>query len=470
MKRPLTLLTFTFCLGIFAANKIHIFFLPAYFLSIVILAFAWFFLNKRPAFHCLLFFLVFLAGALFLENSRILPACHIANQAYAKSGESYAVRGFIDGEPSVKKGKRSFVFATSQIQFDGSKSACCGKILVFFKGEKNLLCGDELILSGKLSRPFSGNHGSQSYRDYLYGQGIYLLMNARRAANTNLKNKGFLLKRFAFWLKAGMEEIIFRRVSGVAAGILDAMILGEKRNIPPLVNSSMVKSGTVHILVVSGFNVGIVAFIVILFLRLVRLSRKSRFYITVPCLIIYCLMTGAAPPVVRATVMSIVFLSAYMFKREPDIYNSCSLAALFILLINPRQLFNISFQLSFASVLSIVYLYPRIKSLLGVESLKIKYFRPIVDGCLVSLSAWLGTMGIIAYYFKVFSPVTVLANIFIVPLATLITLCGFSLVFISLVCPPLARFFVSASELTVALLINLNSLLIKLPGAYFYLS
>jgi len=470
MKRPLAILTLTFCLGIFAASKIHILFLPAYFLSIVILAFAWFFLNKRLVFYGTLFFLIVLAGALFFENSRALPACHIANQAYAKSGESCAVRGFIDSEPLAKRGRASFVFTASQVQFDGSESACCGKILVFFKGEKNLLYGDELILSGKLYRPFNSKYGSQSYRDYLRGQGIYLLMNARVAVSTNLENKGFPLKRLAFWLKSGMEKIIFRRVSGLAAGILDAMILGEKKNIPPLVSSSMVKSGTVHILVVSGFNVGIVAFIVILFLRLMRLSRKPRFCITIGCLIIYCLMTGAAPPVVRATVMSVVFLSAYMFKREPDIYNSCSLAALFILLIEPRQLFNISFQLSFASVLSIVYLYPRIRAILGFESLKMKYLRPIIDSCLVSFSAWLGTMGFVAYYFKVFSPVTVLANIIIVPIATLVTLCGFSLVFISLACPPLAGFFAAASESAVALLISLNSLLIKLPGAYFYLS
>ncbi len=219
----------------------------------------------------------------------------------------------------------------------------------------------------------------------------------------------------------------------------------------------------------SGFNVGIVSFIIILFLKLIRLPRKIRFAIAIPCLVIYCLMTGASTPVVRATVMAIVFMLGFLAKREPDIYNSLSVAWLFILVSNPTQLFDIGFQLSFSSVIAIVYLYPRIKSNLRIESFKIKYLRFLLEGCLVSFSAWLGTMGFIAYYFKIFSPVTVLANIFIVPLATLITLCGFSLIVMSLIFLPLAPFFASASELLVISLIKINAFLLKLPAAYLYL-
>ncbi len=181
-------------------------------------------------------------------------------------------------------------------------------------------------------------------------------------------------------------------------------------------------------------------------------------------------MTGASTPVLRATVMAIVLMSAYLVKREADIYNSCAVALIFILVINPRQLFDIGFQLSFVSVISIVYLYPKLKSFLSPSVLKIKYIRFLVEGCLVSLSAWLGTMSLIAYYFRIVSPVTVLANMIIVPLASLITLCGFSLIVMEFICPILAPFFAYSSEFAVALLLNINAILIKLPGAYFYLS
>jgi len=283
------------------------------------------------------------------------------------------------------------------------------------------------------------------------------------------KNKGSLFRRLAFCLKDNIEAVFIKRLSPLTASIVDAMVLGEKRRILPIVYDSMIKSGTVHILVVSGFNVGIIAFMAGLFFKILRIPRKLRYFLIIFCLVFYCFITGASAPVVRATVMGIFLILGYFLKREPNITNSLSLAALFILVINPKELFSISFQLSFVSVAAIIYLYPRLKSLFRLEKIKIKFLKVIVEGCMVSLSAWLGTCGFIAYYFKIFSPVTVLANIFIVPLATLITLSGLSMVIISLILPLLSGPFVSTNEILVIILLGVNNFLINLPFAYLYL-
>jgi competence protein ComEC len=200
-----------------------------------------------------------------------------------------------------------------------------------------------------------------------------------------------------------------------------------------------------------------------------RIRLKVRIILTVICLLIYCLITGASNPVIRATVMGIVFLLARILKREADIYNCLACAALFILGLNPRQLFDIGFQLSFVSVLAIACLYPKIKSFLRLGNFKVKVLRFICEGCLVSLCAWIGTMGIIAYNFRIISPITVLANILIVPLATLITLCGFSLVLCGSFCPFLGGVFSTTTAMLITLLLNINAAVIKIPGAYFYL-
>jgi predicted membrane metal-binding protein len=248
MKHLLVLLTFVFCLGIFIASKIKITFLPIYFLSAVVLVLGFLWLKKKLVFYCFLFLLVFLVGALFLKNSRALSRCHIARQVYAKDSEFYSIRGFVDSEPFRKNNRLSFFLAAREIQSDNFKYRCCGNILVYFKGKKDLFYGDELVLGGKLYWPFNkGYGGRQSYRGYLSNQGIYLVMNAKTAIKIN-KDKSPSFKRFTFWLKAKMENIMFKYVSNVTAGILDAMILGERRNIPAVVNNSMVKTGTVHIL------------------------------------------------------------------------------------------------------------------------------------------------------------------------------------------------------------------------------
>jgi len=192
-----------------------------------------------------------------------------------------------------------------------------------------------------------------------------------------------------------------------------------------------------------------------------------RIFLIIPFLIAYCLLTGASTPVLRATLMATVFLSAYLVKRDPDIYNSLSLAAITILLINPKELFNIGFQLSFISVVSIVYLYPKIRRLLRLERIRFRLVRFFGECLAVSLSAWLGTSGLVWHYFRIISPVAPLANIFTVPLASLITLSGFSLVIASLIFPATAAFFASGLEFFIAILLRLNTFLVGLPGAYF---
>lgn len=483
VKRPLVIFVLIFCLGIFIASQIKIAFWLVYIFALIFLFLSFLSLKKGLCFVVFFSCLVFFFAASLLKNAQTLPKCHIARFTSYKDNYLYTIKGAVDSQPLFKNHRTSFVFKAEEIQSTNFKYKTCGNILVQIKGKKDLprparegrglRYGERLILKGNLYRPFSlNNRQRQSYRDYLSNQGIFSVMNVKATgAVVRLnENKGLVFKRLAFWLKERIEGIISQHLSCVSASILEAMVLGEKRNIPSIIFNSMIKSGTVHILVVSGFNVGIVAFIIILFLRLIRIPKGMRFYIATPLLTLYCLMTGASTPVVRATVMAIVFIFAYLVRREPDIYNSLSLAAISILGINPRQLFDIGFQLSFASVVSIIYFYPKMKALLHLAIFKIKYIRFLIEGVLVSFSAWLGTLGFIAYYFRIISPVTVVANMFIVPLASLVTLCGFSLIVMDLICPFLAPFFAYSNEFIVTLLLHINTFLIRLPAAYFYLS
>lgn len=450
---------FYFCCGIIFAHFIKPPFWIIYPSAFVLLA-ANFFLIGKDFVHKLLFpCLVFSIGIALLTNNRVLPKSHISKFITYKNDTVFAVKGFVNSQPRLADSCVSFAFAVQEAEFNRSRYKSRGGILVYLKEIKDLSYGEALILRGAMHKPFR-----------LYSDDISAVMyvNMPGAAVRLHKNYGWPVRRFAFYIKGGIEKIIYSKLSPLAGAILDAMVLGEKKNIPAAIYDSMIKSGTVHILVVSGFNAGLVAFIIILLLKVLRLPRKARCGLAIGSLIIYCLATGSQAPVARATVMGIFFLGGSLLKREPDIRNSLALAALAILFVDPQGLFSASFQLSFVSVAAILFLYPRLKSSLGVGSLKPRFLKSVGEGCLVSLSAWLGTSGLILYYFRVFSPVTVLANIFIVPLAALITLSGFSLVIVSLIFPCCAGFFALAIELFVAALLSVNNLLIRLPFAYLY--
>jgi competence protein ComEC len=315
-------------------------------------------------------------------------------------------------------------------------------VRVHLSGVASFAYGDVLALEGKIYRPFLSRRDAEVIMSVKHP--AYVLVLAR--------NGGSALKKSLLRIKDSIQALFSQYNPPVAAAVLEAMILGEKKNIPPALYRQMMQSGTVHILVVSGFNTGLVIFVVVLLLKMG-----------------YCIMTGASTPVVRATVMAAVFMFSYLFRRQPDIFNSCALSALCVLSYDPTQLFDIGAQLSFISVLAIVWFYPKMKTFLRLDTRLNPAARFFSEGFLVSLSAWLGTASIIAYYFKIFSPVTVLANIFIVPLATLITLCGVTFIFAAVILPPVAPFFALTCQFLVALLIKVNLLLIGLPGACFYL-
>jgi len=478
MKRPLTWLVLSFCLGISAAGISGIPFLAAYgfgyiesqtialsaYLAACIFFLLGIFLFRKPLwFNLSLFCCIFFLGVSTLRNCSTFPKCHVYNYLSYGKENIYTVKGIVIDQPQIKANKAVFPFKIRQIYFNRLARYACGEIRVYANTKKQLRYGDELLLTGSFWRRKYQHHKNTRNQDILP---VLQVKSPLYTIKLN-ENKGFFLKRLALRIKEKIEETIFKRLSPVPAAIVDAMILGERKHIPVLVYNSMIKSGTVHILVVSGFNVGIVLFIIMLALKFIRLNRTLRIYAAFPLLVIYCLATGASTPVLRATIMAAVFMSAFLLKREPDIYNSCATAAMIILAGDPRKLFDIGSQLSFATVLSIIFLYPRIKLFLGSESLRPKYVKFLLNTLVVSLCAWLGTLGLVAFYFGTFSPVTVLANLFIAPQAVLLTLCGFSFIAAAFICPPAAYLFAHACELLVVVLIKTNALLIKLPGAYF---
>lgn len=458
----MTWLAFYFCAGIILARFVPVSFWGVYLCALFLFSAAWIFAGKGLLFKIFLAGLVIILGAVFFRNNCALPRSHLTRFIFPGNEAIFTARGMVNSRPRMQGARPAFIFAVKELEFYHSRYQARGDILVYLpKNAAIPAYGEALILRGAIHAPFK-----------FYGSKICGVMrvNAEAAVISLRANHGFPLRRCAFFFKEKIERVIFRHVSPLTAAILDAMVLGEKRDIPAVIYDAMVKCGTVHILVVSGFNVGIVAFMIILILKVLRLARAWRYLLAGLALIIYCLATGNSSPVLRATVMAIFFLSGLLLKREPDPGNAFGLAILFILALNPAELFSISFQLSFVSVAGIIFLYPRIRDFCRARSLKPPFLRVVAEGCLLSFSIWAATSGFILFYFKIITPVTVFSNILIAPLAGLITLAAFSLVVVAWVLPGCAGPFAAANELLVAALLALNQFFIRVPFAYLYVA
>jgi len=452
-------MTASFCLGIILAGRIPLGFWALFAAAGTLLFFSFFLLRPGRLSSATLLLFILLLGALSLKNAHTLPRGHVLEIAPYPSNKIYTVRGLVASPPKARGKYIFFIMKATGIGEGARIRDCRGSILVVFNGRRNFEYGDELFLRGNLSRMRPSN--------YLHNQGIYLMIRIKDDASAIKGGPGRSVNclRHIIRFSDGLQEIILRQHADFSSGIVNAMVLGRKDFIPPGVYKLMIKTGTVHILVVSGFNVGIIAFISMLILKVIGLGRRIRILITVPVLILYCLITGSSTPVVRATVMGVTFLTANLILREPDIYNALCLAALFILALDPRQFFDVGFQLSFASVLAIICFSGFLKPRLGIATLKPKACARLAEAGMVSFCAWLGTSLPVGYYFRIFSPVTVLANIIIVPLATLITLGGLSVLFTAPLFPALSSCIAATDDLLVALLLAASSFLARIPYA-----
>lgn len=470
MKYPLLGLCISFCLGIIGGAYSRIPFFILCLITFILLLLAIVFIKQSRKSSVFIILAVFSLGILMLRNSQILPNCHIAKLIPYKA-ESVSVVGVIDNDPIYQDRNVSFILKTEKVGIGDSWQKACGKILVRVFKKEAFSYGDRLFLKGNLYRPFSFSKGFD-YRNYLKHQNICLILSLGKDSGMVKqleKNAGNPLLSFSFKIKHHLRAVIVKNLSPFSAGILNALILGDRQDLSRYLLDILMNLGTIHIIAISGFNVGIVAFIILLMLKIIKIPRKPRYLLTILLLIVYCILTGSSAPVVRATVMATIFLCAYFFEREVGIYNSLSIATLIILAVNPWQFFEISFQLSFLSVVSIVWLSPKINSIFPEKLNKIPWLRFLILTFSVSSAAWIGLMPLIAFYFRTFTTITVLANMIIVPYSAVITTTGFSFALIGILFPSLAPIFAATNELLILILFKIHSFLITIPEAYFKL-
>jgi competence protein ComEC len=164
---------------------------------------------------------------------------------------------------------------------------------------------------------------------------------------------GFAGSRPELW-RARLHRRIIEKVHALwparEGALMDAIVIGEEAFINRPTWADFQRSGTYHVLVVSGMNVAILALVTFWFLRRLRLNDLIAGTITVSLMVGYAWLTALGPPVWRATLMLALYLGARLFYREKSMLNAIGAAALGLMVVDPRALFGASFQLTFLCV------------------------------------------------------------------------------------------------------------------------
>lgn len=262
------------------------------------------------------------------------------------------------------------------------------------------------------------------------------------------------------------------------------LLLDWKAPLTADVEEPFMRAGTYHIFAVDGLRIGLLAAICLGLLRLLRISRGISGAIVMPVLWFYVALTGWPASAVRAAIMVSVVIAGWALRRPGDLINSLCAAAFIILLWEPQQLFQPGFQLSFVVVLCIALIVPRVdkwihgKLFRGDPMLpdtlqprlpEMLYIpaRCVSDTFSLSLAAWIGSIPLAAYYFHLFTPVSVPANCVVVPATALALVSGMGSLLTGAWLPGVAALFNNASWALMKFIIWFSGCASHLPEAAF---
>ncbi|MFH1800035.1 MAG: ComEC/Rec2 family competence protein [Candidatus Omnitrophota bacterium] len=413
MKLPFLWIAMGFSLGIVTEKYWNLPFLwveCGLFAGIVLL---WFFRGKK-CFGVLFVLLVGFSGVLWARLDAYVPVNAVQHFA---GTERVSLRGVVDSLPEIKThGKRktvSFVLSANSItkKENGRRKflKITGKVQVFLLQSPVIpQVGDELRLYGDLNLPREAlNPGEFDYGKFLEQKGIHAIFTTigKKSARMTKEGNSWAPARMIAVSRRHLAELVDKIYQPQEAAIVKALVLGLRSDVSPEVRSQFMKTGTIHLLAISGMNITMIAGTFYLIFLFFGMGFRRGSWVTILIVIVYVGLAGSGIPIQRAGYGAVLVLLAVLAGRPAHLLNSLCFAFFVILVWNPQSFWNIGFQLSFLCVFSLILILPLLAR---------------VNAWILSLGSSLavlfGTFPVVIYYFNIFSPVSVLANIVAIPL------------------------------------------------------
>jgi len=382
-------------------------------------------------------------------------------QRYLGNTDTLSITGRVIDEPRVTDGRTKMLISVLSLVNEFDSIGVTGKAYVTILPNKRtndhpLKIGYGSVVSFRsvLQQPSDErNPGEFSYRQYLALNDIFATLSVMGYANIAIhgqRQPHWFFEHIIFPSKEFIVNTITTVMKGDEANFLIGLLLGDRTDISEEIKKAFTNTGTIHVLAVSGSHVILVVTIVYVIFGLLRCPNKPKIILTLIALVYYTFLTGAAPSIVRSSVMAGIVLIGKYFQQKTDPYNVLGLSAVLIYLYDPKQLFDVGFQLSFSAVFSMVYFYPKLNAMVKKIPEPLEEFKlitPLWQLFALSLAAQIGTVPFTAYYFGQVSVMSLFANLLVVPVVGVIVTIGLTGALLGVISMWAASMFSEVNEL-----------------------
>lgn len=298
------------------------------------------------------------------------------------------------------------------------------KIVLNVSGKKVLSIGETISFNGELKLPKENSNPKLfNYRLNLKTEKIYTTMSVREHSITEIDNENIDLR---YRVKSKFTDIIVNTfdtyLSEKNSSLLSSIFLGQSSYLSSEDIDVYREMGLAHLLAVSGLHIGIISGFISFLLSNLGIKRRINILITLSTIWTYGYLIGFPPSILRSSIMFTILYYSQLIHEPYDSINSVSFAMFILLLINPYYIFNLGFQLSFAATFSIIIFSPRIRYRFY------PYNNKVVQSLASILGVQIGLLPFQAYYFNNINPLSIIANLIIIPIISLALILGFLMI------------------------------------------
>ena len=424
MKRPILIATIAFIhgiiIGVYLKISIPLFVLSGLFIWICLIV-------KTNKYKSIIFIytIIFLVSSIYTSKQNE----NYKNKYIEFDEKNVKIIGTVVSSLNIKENSSSFTVKVELL--NNSKKFNGDYLLVSIKENKYITYGDKISFSGEYHEPdVARNYKGFSYKDYLKTKKIYGTVLAKdvyliKQRNVNLVD--YYINTIRNEIKNKLEKILPLEIAGVAQGVL----IGDTYNIEDEIKEDFKNSNLAHMLAISGAHTSYVILAVCLLFNKKIVGKKIQKISVIVIMFFFIKLTGASPSIVRAGIVCIIYMLASLLYRRPDTTTALSVATVITLIENPFSLFSTSMQLSYAGTISII-IFNKIfdEHTITIKQKVLKYIKTSI---LVSLSANILIIPIMAYKFNTISLTFIFSNLFASPVLGVAIILGIATILISFI-------------------------------------